>query len=153
MTDSHPVEALLIDPNPEHVRIFFEALENEKIASRIHAVSSGGEALDFLHRRGEYSDAVQPNLILLDIDLPEMDGHRLLEDLIADPDLEGVPVIVLSGSNEAERVARSYELRANAYVQKPVESAAFIDIVRSFEDFWLEIVRLPPSEPEDGEHP
>lgn len=152
MTDSHPVEALLVDPNPEDVRVFLETLENEKTASSIHTVSSGSEALDFLHRRGEYSDAVQPNLILLDIDLPEMDGHRLLEDLTADPELEGTPVIVLSGSDKAERVARSYELRANAYVQKPVEPTEFIDVVRSFEDFWLDIVRLPPNESEDGEH-
>lgn len=149
MSDRHPVEALLVDPNAEDVRLFLEALENEKIANDIHTVSSGTEALDFLHQRGEYTDASRPNIILLDIELPEMDGHQLLEELTGDPELEGIPVIVLTESDETKDVAQSYQLHANAYVQKPVEPDEFLDVIRSLEDFWLEVVWLPPGDEEE----
>lgn len=149
MNDRHPVEALLIDPNEEDVRLFLEALENERIANQIHTVSTGSEALEFLHQRGEYEDAPPPNLILLDVELPQMSGEDLLEELNDDPELARVPVIVLTESDEAENVAKSYDLNANAYVQKPVESDEFIDAVRSIEGFWLEVVWLPPDEEED----
>lgn len=148
MTDRHPVEGLLIDPDTEDVRLFLEAVENEKIANNIHTVSNGAEALDFLHQRNEYTDAPRPNLILLDIELPQMDGHQLLKELNDDPELKGIPVIVLTESDEATDVAQSYELHANAYVQKPVDPDEFLDIVRSFENFWLEFVWLPPEDEE-----
>ena len=138
------VGTLLIDPNPEDTQLFLDALEDEKIANHVHTVSNGTEALDFLHQRGDYSDAPRPNLILLDVDLPEMDGHELLETLTDDPELAEIPVIVLTSSNGAETVAQSYNLYANAHVQKPVDPDEFIDVVRNLENFWLEIVWLPP---------
>lgn len=148
MTDRQSVETLLIDPHSEDVRLFLEALESEKVANHVHTVSSGAEALDFLHQRGEHATAARPDLILLDTDLPGMDGRELLETLGDDPELTGIPVIVLTGSEDAEEVARAYELNANAYVQKPVAPEEFIDVVRDLENFWLEIVWLPT---EDGE--
>lgn len=144
MPPRESAEALLIDPNPEDTQLFLDALEDDKIANHVHTVSSGAEALDFLHQRGDYSDAPRPNLILLDVDLPEMDGHELLETLTDDPELNEIPVIVLTSSTNAEAVAQSYNLFANAYVKKPVEPDEFIDVVRNLEDFWLEVVWLPP---------
>lgn len=145
-------EALLIDPNPEDTQLFLDALADEKIANHVHTVSTGAEALDFLHQRGDYSDSPNPNLILLDVELPEMDGHELLETLTDDLELAEVPVIVLTSSNDAEAVAQSYNLYANAYVQKPVDPDEFIDVVRNLENFWLEIVWLPPTNEEQEGH-
>lgn len=153
MADRHSVVALLVDPNTEDVRLFLEALENKKIVNEIHSVPNGAEALDFLHQRGEYTDAPRPNLILLNIELPEIDGHQLLEDLTGDPELEGIPVIVLTGSGKAEDVSQSYQLHANAYVQKPVEPDEFLDTIRSLENFWLEVVWLPPRDEEENGEP
>ena len=152
MQPRQSAEALLIDPDPEDTQLFLDALEDEKIANHVHTVSNGAEALDFLHQSGDYSDAPRPNLILLDIDLPEMDGHELLETLSNDSELAEIPVIVLTSSNDAEAVAQSYNLYANAYVQKPVDPDEFIDVVRNLENFWLEIVWLPPdtSEKQEG---
>lgn len=149
MKDRHPVEALLIDPHPEDVDLFLEALENEKIANRIHAVSTGKEALDFLNQRGEYSNAPRPNLVLLEFDLPEMDGSDLLEQLNGCSALADTPVIVLTGSDEAEDIVESYKLQVNAYLQKPVDPDEFIERVRTLENFWLELVWLPPRDTED----
>ena len=151
MSDRQPVEALLVDPNPEDVRLFLDALENEKIANRIHTVSNRREALDFLHRRGEYEDAPRPNLILLEYELPRLSGPDVLEELDDHDELAGVPVIVLTDSDEAESVAKSYDLNANAYIQKPVDPDEFIDLARSLEHFWLEIVWLPPDDEDGGE--
>lgn len=153
MPDRHPVEGLLVDPNTEDVRLVLEALENERIANDIHSVSSGTEALDYLHQPGEYTDAARPDLILLDIELPEMDGHQLLEELTGDPELEGIPVIVLTGSDEAKDVARSYHLHANAYVRKPVEPDEFTSVIRSLAYFWFEVVWLPPGDEEKTGRP
>lgn len=143
MNDRQSAKVLLIDPNPEDVQLFLEAVENEKIANNIHTVSNGAEARDFLHQRGDYADAPRPNLVLLDVDLPEMDGHGLLDEINHDSKLAEIPVLIISGSDDAEAVAQSYDLHANAYVQKPVDPDEFIDVVRNLENFWLEIVWLP----------
>ena len=148
MTPGQPAEPLLIDPNPEDVQLFLDALKDEKIINQMRTVSDGADALEYLHQRGEYADAPRPNLILLDVDLPEMDGYDLLEKLTEEPELAEIPVIVLTGSDDADAVAQSYELHANAFVQKPVDPEEFIDVVRDLEDFWLEIVWLPPDDDE-----
>lgn len=147
--DRQPVEALLVDPNPEDVELFLKALEDDRIANNIHTVSSGVEALDYLHQRGEYTDAPRPNLILLEIDLPQIDGGEMLERLNESPELAGIPVIVLTESDVPEDQVKSYELHTNAYVQKPVDPDDFLDVVRTLENFWLEVVWLPPSDDED----
>lgn len=149
MSDHQSVDALLIDPNPEDVELFLDALEDQKIANQIHTVPDGDEALDYLHQRGDYTDVSRPDLILLEVNLPEMDGHELLETLNNDPKLAGIPVIVLSESDSSETIAKSYNLHANAYVQKPIDPDEFIDTVRTVGEFWIEIVRLPPDETDD----
>lgn len=140
------METLLIDPNLEHIQLFLDALENKKIANQIHTVSNGSDAIDFLRQRGDYTDAPPPNLILLEVDLPEMDGYELLDKLNDNPELAETPVIILTASDEAKAVARSYDLHANAYIEKPVDPDEFTDAVRSLEEFWLEIAWLPPDE-------
>lgn len=149
MPDRQSVEALLVDPNAEDVRLFLDALESETIANRIHTVDDGAEALDFLHQRGEYEDAPRPNLVLLEYDLPRLSGEDVLEELDGHRELAVIPVIVLTDSDEAETVGKAYDLHANAYVRKPVESDAFVDFVRSLEKFWLELVWLPPGDEKD----
>lgn len=153
--DRQPVEVLLIDPYPEDRQRFVDSLEMGKIISEhVHTASSGDEALAFLEQRGEYEDAPRPDLIMLEVELPEMDGHKLLEDLSEHPELSGIPVIVLSASDHDESIAKSYNLGANAYVRKPVDPDEFIETIRSIEDFWIEFVRLPPNkEDEDDELP
>lgn len=150
MPERQSVQGLLIDPNPEEIQLFREALADETAANRLHTVSDGSEALDFLNRRGAYADAPRPNLVLVDVDLPEMDGRELIETLTDGSALEGVPVIVLTGSADAEAVAAAYDRHANAYVQKPDDPDEFADVVRDFEDFWLDVVWLPPGSADRG---
>ena len=139
------VEILLVEDNPGDVRLTEEAFREGRIENNLHVVSDGTEAIEFCYRRGVYADAPRPDLILLDLNLPRKNGEAVLEELKSDPDLRRIPVIVLTGSAAEEDVVRSYELHANAYLTKPVDPAAFIDVVRSFERFWFSIVRLPPN--------
>lgn len=151
MTNRQPVETLLIDPNPEDVRLFLEALESDRVANHIHTVSTGAEALDFLHQRDEYSNTTPPELIILDIELSTMDGHELLKELNGNPKLSDIPVIILTESDDAESITQSYQHYANAYVKKPIDPDEFINTVRSLEDFWFEVVWLPSEDDEKDE--
>jgi len=148
--DDRPADSadiLLVEDNPGDVRLTREAFEESQIANTLHVVTDGIEALDFLHRRKGYEDAPVPDLILLDLNLPRKNGEEVLEAVHdEDLDLSHVPVIVLTSSQAEEDVIRSYELQANAYLTKPVDPAEFIEIVRTFKEFWLEVVRLPPGE-------
>jgi len=146
MSDASPTSAqlLLVEDNPGDVRLTREAFEEGRIQNELHVVPDGAEALDFLHQRGEYSDAPRPDLVLLDLNLPRTDGETVLEELKADPELRSIPVIVLTSSRTEEDVARSYDLHANAYLTKPVDPDEFIETVRAFEKFWFSVVRLPP---------
>ena len=145
-TSGDPMEILLVEDNPGDVRLTREAFREGRIDNTLHVVPDGTEALDFCHQRGAYADAPTPDLVLLDLNLPRMNGDEVLAELKADPDLRCIPVIVLTGSAAEEDVVRSYELHANAYLTKPVDPAEFIDVVRSFERFWFSIVSLPPTE-------
>ena len=146
MNNARPTSAqlLLVEDNPGDVRLTREAFESGRIENELHVVPDGTQALDFLHRRGEYADAPRPDLILLDLNLPRTDGEAVLEELKADPEFRSIPVIVLTSSRAEEDVARSYDLHANAYLTKPVDPDEFIETVRAFEKFWLSVVRLPP---------
>ena len=140
---SRPVEILLVEDNPDDVVLTKEALAEGKVWCSLSVAEDGVEALDFLHRRGKHADAPEPDLILLDLNLPRKDGREVLAEVKADEDLKHIPVVVLTTSRAEQDVMRSYKLHANCYVTKPVDLDEFITIVHSIEDFWLTVVKLP----------
>lgn len=145
MSDTgEPVHILLVEDNPGDVRLTREAFREGRINNDLHVVSDGEAALDYLHQRGEYESAQTPDLILLDLNIPRLDGLELLERIRDDPELSHLPVVVLTSSEAEEDVIKSYELHSNAYLTKPVNHREFVDLVRTFEEFWFELVRFPP---------
>ena len=137
------IQILLVEDNPGDVRLTVEALRGARVANELHVVGDGQAAIDYLRRRGSYSDAPRPDIVLLDLNLPRLDGREVLADIKSDPDLSMIPILVLTTSSAEEDIARSYELHANCFVSKPVDFTQFIDAVRSLEGFWLKIVKLP----------
>lgn len=137
------ISVLLVEPNPGDARLFSESFEDATIACDIHTATDGESALDFVHQRNDHADSPRPDMILLDFQLPGVSGADVLSELKSEPALRSIPVIVMTSSASEEDIARSYDLHANAYVQKPVEPEEFIRLVRSFEDFWLTFVHLP----------
>jgi len=127
------------------VRLTREALKEGKVLNELHVVGDGEEALAFLHREGKHAQAVRPDLILLDLNLPKKDGREVLAEIKEDPTLRRIPVVILTVSKAEEDIVRTYDLHANCYITKPVDLEQFIQVVRSIEDFWLCVVRLPPN--------
>jgi len=138
-----PVEILLVEDNPGDVRLTQEAFKDGKMLNKLHVVEDGMEALAFLKREGKYTDVSRPELILLDLNMPGKDGRDVLAEIKADRDLKRIPVVILTTSRSEEDILRSYDLNANCYITKPLELDKFIEIVKSIEDFWLAIVKLP----------
>jgi len=138
-----PVDILLVEDNPGDVQLAREALETGKVRVALHVVVDGVEAMDFLRRRGACAAAVRPDLILLDLNLPRKDGREVLGEIKADADLRRIPVVILTTSKAEEDVLKTYDLHANCYITKPIDFDQFIRVVRSIEDFWLTVVRLP----------
>lgn len=138
------IEILLVEDNPGDVRLTREALKDGKIVNNLHIAEDGVEALAFLRREGKYRDAVRPELILLDLNLPKKDGREVLAEIKADKDLKRIPVVILTSSAAEQDIVKSYNLHANCYVTKPVDLDQFINVVKSIEYFWLTVVRLPP---------
>jgi len=141
--DGTPIEVLLVEDDPGDVLMTREAFEDNKLRNRLSVVSDGVSALEFLRKEGDHVDAPTPDLILLDLNLPRMDGREVLQALKADADLRSIPVVVLTTSEAEEDVVRSYSLHANAYVTKPVDFDRFIEVVRQIDEFFVEVVRLP----------
>jgi two-component system, chemotaxis family, response regulator Rcp1 len=139
-----PLEILLVEDNPGDVRLTREALKDGKVWTSLHVVENGQEALDFLYRRGKYSEAPRPDLILLDLNLPKKDGREVLETIKTDNTLHLIPVVILTTSQAEEDLLKAYNLNANCYITKPVDFDQFIRIVRTIEEFWLTVVTLPP---------
>lgn len=137
------VEILLVEDNPGDVRLTIEVLKDTKLCNSIHVVGDGLDALDFLYQRGAYTNAVRPDLILLDLNLPRKNGREVLEDIKANPALKNIPIVVLTTSNAEQDILKSYELHANCYITKPVDLDQFAKIVSSIEEFWFSIVKLP----------
>lgn len=140
-----PIDILLVEDDPGDELITREAFEHNKVKNRLHVAHDGEEGLNYLYRRGEFQDAPRPDLILLDLNLPKYDGRQLLEKIKSDPDLCRIPVVVLTTSAAEEDILRSYRLHANAYVTKPVDLDQFMTAVRQIDEFFLQVVRLPPS--------
>lgn len=143
MPDQAPIDVLLVEDDPGDVLMTREAFEENKVANRLAVVSDGAEAMQYLRREGEYADAPVPDLVLLDLNLPRMDGREVLAAMKSDETLRSIPVVVLTTSEAEEDVLRSYSLHANAYVTKPVDFSRFIEVVRQIDDFFVSVVRLP----------
>ena len=141
-----PIEILLVEDNPGDVRLTLEALKDGKMKNSMHVAKDGVEALQFLRRVGKYADAPCTDLVLLDLNLPKKDGREVLAEIKADEDLKHIPVIVLTTSKAEEDIFRAYDLHANCYITKPIDLDRFTKVVKSIEDFWLTIVKLPRSE-------
>ena len=139
-----PIEILLVEDNPADVRLTTEALKEEKIYNNLYVASDGVEAIAFLRREGKFVKAVRPDLILLDLNLPKKDGREVLEEIKSDDDLKTIPVVVLTVSKSEEDILKSYNLHANCYITKPVDLNQFMKVIRSVQEFWLTIVKLPP---------
>jgi CheY-like chemotaxis protein len=120
-----------------------EAFEEHKVRNRLNVVSDGADALAYVRREGEFADAVRPDLILLDLNLPKRDGREVLKELKTDPDLREIPIVVLTTSSAESDVLASYQLYANAYVTKPVDFERFISAVKQIDDFFVSLVKLP----------
>jgi CheY-like chemotaxis protein len=141
-----PVEILLVEDNPGDVRLTIEGLKEGKVNNNLYVVEDGVEAMAFLRREGKYAEAVRPDLILLDLNLPKKDGREVLTEIKADENLRFIPVVVLTTSEAEQDILRAYSLHANCYITKPVDLEQFIAVVTSIEDFWFTIVKLPRGE-------
>ena len=150
LTAPSPVQILLVEDSPGDANLTSEALRASRVANELHVVGDGETAMDYLCRRGEFTDAARPDLVLLDLNLPLKNGHEVLAELKADPELATIPVVVLTTSTADRDVLDSYRLHANSFVSKPVELDEFLDAVSKIEGFWLTVVRLPPA---DGNPP
>jgi len=140
------VEILLVEDNPGDVRLTREALKEGNIPNNLNVAKDGVEAMAFLRRQGRYAEALRPQLILLDLNLPRKDGREVLAEIKGDGSLKRIPVVVLTTSGAEQDVFDSYDLQANCYITKPIELDSFMETIRSMGEFWLTIVKLPKPE-------
>jgi two-component system, chemotaxis family, response regulator Rcp1 len=138
-----PFEVLLVEDNPGDVFLTQEAFREGRVPLRLSVVSDGEQAMQYLRRQAPFEDAIRPDLVLMDLNLPKKDGRELLAEMKEDADLRQIPVIVLTTSESHQDIRKAYKLHANCYLTKPFESDTFVAKIRSIEDFWLKVVRLP----------
>jgi len=145
MTEPDPraIEVLLIEDDPGDVLMTREAFEDAKVANHLCVVSDGEDAMAFLRGEGVHADAPRPDLVLLDLNLPRVDGREVLEQIKNDPELRSIPVVVLTTSESEDDILHSYSLHANAYVTKPVDFDRFHQVVQQIDDFFVSVVKLP----------
>ncbi len=143
MSEGKTVEILLIEDNPADARLALEAIREAKVHNRLTWVSDGIEAMARLRKQAPYGESARPDLILLDLNLPKKDGREVLAEIKADPQLRRIPVVILTTSQAEEDIIKAYNLNANCYITKPVDLEQFLRIVKSIEEFWLSIVKLP----------
>ncbi len=138
-----PAQVLLVEDSEDDVELTMEALKDSKVKTDVHVVYDGVAAMKFLRQEGEYRDKPRPDLVLLDLNLPLMDGREVLKEIRNDPELTDLPVVVLTTSQDEEDICRSYKLHANCFITKPVDFMKFSEIIRQIEGFWLQLVKLP----------
>jgi CheY-like chemotaxis protein len=137
------IDILLVEDNPGDVRLIKEVLNSNRIFSSINNVNDGVEAMDYLYKRGNYKTVSQPDLIILDLNLPRKDGREVLAEIKSDITLQYIPVLVMTISQSEEDILKSYNLHANCYITKPIDLHQFIKVIKSIEDFWFSVVKLP----------
>ena len=138
-----PANVLLVEDSEDDVELTLEALKDSRVLMEVHVVADGVSAMAFLRREGEYADKPRPDLILLDLNLPLMDGREVLMEIRADPNLTDIPVVVLTTSEDEGDILKAYKLHANCYISKPVDFSRFTEIIQQIEGFWLQLVKLP----------
>jgi CheY-like chemotaxis protein len=139
----YPIEILLVEDNPGDSRLAREAMKDYKLTNNLYIVEDGVEAMNFLRKEGKYAMAPRPDLIILDLNLPKKDGREVLAEIKTDDDLKRIPVVILTISKAEEDILNTYNLHANCYISKPIDLDQFMKVVKSIEDFWLTIVKLP----------
>jgi len=142
-TLGRPVEILLVEDNSGDIRLTKEALKDAKVLLNLSVVEDGEEAMAFLQKEGKYADKPRPDLILLDLNLPKKDGRKVLAEIKTDEDLKSIPVVVLTVSKDEQDILKTYNHHANCYITKPINLDDFCNVLKSIEDFWLAIVKLP----------
>jgi two-component system, chemotaxis family, response regulator Rcp1 len=142
-TDAAPIEVLLVEDSPGDVRLTREAFKDAKVLINLHVASDGVEAMAFLGREGKHAKALRPDLILLDLNLPKKDGRQVLEEIKENPTLKSIPVVILTTSASEADIQQSYQFHANCYITKPVALDGFLTVVKSIDNFWLSVVKLP----------
>ena len=142
-TKPEPIRILLVEDNPSDICLTEEAFQECRVVNHIDTVTNGEEAIAFLHKTGSHVNAIRPDLILLDLNLPGKDGREVLKEIKEDPNLRRIPVVVLTTSKAEQDILKTYDLHANAYVLKPVDMDQFNEAVKKIEDFWLAIVKFP----------
>lgn len=138
-----PIDILLVEDNPGDVRLTQEAFKEGQLQNKLHVAMDGEAAMSFLRHEGEFKDSPRPDLVLLDLNLPKMNGREVLAAIKADPDLKRIPVVVLTTSNDEQDILESYKHFASSYIVKPVSMEKFIKVVSSFKQYWLSVVKLP----------
>jgi len=138
-----PIEILLVEDNAGDTRLAVEALKESKIRNILHCVADGVEAMDFLHKKGKYSGEPRPDLIILDLNLPKKDGREVLAEIKSDSELKRIPVVILTISKAEEDILKTYNLHANCFITKPLDLNQFSTVIKSIENFWFTIVKLP----------
>ncbi len=141
-----PVDILLIEDSPGDADLAKEALEESKLRNNLFIVTDGIEAMDFLYKKGKYSNMPRPDLIILDLNLPKKDGREVLKEIKLDDKLKRIPVVILTTSKAEEDVLKTYDLHANCYITKPIDLEKFLEVVKAIENFWMSIVVLPKEE-------
>ncbi len=147
LTDAEAIQVLLVEDSPGDVRLTREAFKDAKVHINLHVVSDGIEAMAFLRREGAFAAVPRPDMILLDLNLPRKDGREVLAEIKESSALKSIPVVILTTSASEEDILRSYQLHANCYVTKPVGLEGFMKVVRSIDNFWLSVVKLPNQGP------
>ena len=140
------IDILVVEDNPGDGRLIMEVLKSNKIHNSLNIVKDGVEAMDFLHKKGEFANVPRPDLIFLDLNLPRKDGREVLAELKSDDKFKQIPVVVMTMSQAEEDILKSYSLHANCYVTKPIDLDQFVKVVESIEDFWFSLVKLPSKE-------
>ena len=145
MSEGRLINILLVEDNPADVRLTEEALKEAANAlTRLHVATDGAQALEFLHRQGEFAGAPRPDLMLLDLNLPRVDGRQVLAHVKGDPDLRRIPVVVLTTSPSEDDILHAYDQHVNSYIRKPVDLDQFFTVLKAIDDYWLGSVSLPP---------
>ncbi|MGZ4849345.1 MAG: response regulator [Halobacteriota archaeon] len=143
ITQVKPIEILLIEDSPVDIRMTQEAFKRYRVANNLHVVTDGNAAMDFIYQRGEYKDALRPELILLDLNIPKKRGSEILKEVKADSELRSIPIVILATSDRYEDVMQSYRDYANAFITKPIDFDEFIAVITGIGEFWLTFVKLP----------